>query len=81
MTVSAFRLRERPVGNGASTFIVAEIGANHNGDAALAAEMIRVAAGIGVDAIKLQTYTADCLLADKERVITWSRTCVRWRKR
>ena len=71
MTVSAFRLRERPVGNGASTFIVAEIGANHNGDAALAAEMIRVAAGIGVDAIKLQTYTADCLLADKERVITW----------
>jgi sialic acid synthase SpsE len=69
--MTTFHVGERAVGDGASTFLVAEIGANHNGDPALAAEMIRVAAGIGVDAVKFQTYTADCLLADKDRVITW----------
>jgi N,N'-diacetyllegionaminate synthase len=69
--MSTFHVGERAIGDGASTFLIAEIGANHNGDPALAAEMIRVAADIGVDAIKLQTYTADCLLADKERMITW----------
>src|SRR6266508_420306 len=66
-----FHIGRRLVGDGASTFVVAEIGANHNGDPALASEMIRAAAATGVDAVKLQTYTADCLLADKDRTITW----------
>ncbi len=37
------------------TFIIAEIGVNHNADMALAKEMIRAAAACQVDAIKFQT--------------------------
>ncbi len=37
-------------------FIIAEIGNNHEGDAGLAREMIDLAAGTGVDAVKFQTF-------------------------
>jgi len=67
----AFRIDQREVGEGARAFIVAEIGANHNGDPALASQLMRAAASAGVDAVKFQTYSADCLLADRDRVIAW----------
>jgi len=38
------------------TFIVAEIGVNHEGDEAVAADLIRKAAKAGADAVKFQTY-------------------------
>lgn len=41
------------------TFIVAEIGVNHEGDIARAEEMIRLAAGCGVDAVKMATFRID----------------------
>lgn len=37
-------------------WIVAEIGVNHEGDEAVAAELIRKAAVVGADAVKFQTY-------------------------
>tara|TARA_B100001123_G_scaffold372361_1_gene436206 strand:- start:222 stop:1235 length:1014 start_codon:yes stop_codon:yes gene_type:complete len=37
--------------------IVAEIGVNHEGDVEAASRMVRLAAGAGADAVKLQTYT------------------------
>ncbi len=40
------------------TFIVAEIGVNHEGDEAVAADLIRKAAAAGADAVKFQTYEA-----------------------
>ncbi len=39
--------------------IIAELGVNHNGDPALAADMLAAAAAAGADIIKLQTYRAD----------------------
>ncbi|MBN2232662.1 MAG: N-acetylneuraminate synthase family protein [Deltaproteobacteria bacterium] len=42
-----------------STFVVAEIGVNHEGDVRLAEKMIRQAAAAGADAVKFQTYTAE----------------------
>ncbi len=45
-----------------STFIIAEAGVNHNGDAAMALEMVDVAARCGADAIKFQTFSADLLV-------------------
>jgi N,N'-diacetyllegionaminate synthase len=41
------------------TWIVAEIGVNHEGNAGVAAELIRKAAGCGVDAVKFQTFRAE----------------------
>lgn len=43
------------------TFIIAELSANHNHNLDVAVESIRAAAAIGVDAVKIQTYTADTL--------------------
>jgi N,N'-diacetyllegionaminate synthase len=40
-------------------FVVAEIGNNHEGDFALAQEMVRRAAEAGVDAVKFQTFVPD----------------------
>lgn len=43
------------------TFIIAELSANHNHNLQTAIDSIRAAAEIGVDAVKIQTYTADTL--------------------
>lgn len=69
----AFAIGERTVGGGAPCFVVAEIGANHDGDPQRCLELVRMAAAAGADAIKLQTYTAAELLADGGRVIRWGR--------
>lgn len=47
-----------------STFIVAEISANHNGNFDNAVKLIKEAAKSGADAVKLQTYTADTITID-----------------
>lgn len=46
--------RERP-------FLIAELSGNHNRSKALALDLVRAAAQAGASAIKLQTYTPDCL--------------------
>jgi N-acetylneuraminate synthase/N,N'-diacetyllegionaminate synthase len=48
------------------TFIIAEIGANHNRSLALAKEMIDVAAEAGADAAKFQIYSAPTLYSAKD---------------
>lgn len=54
------------------TFIVAEIGANHNNDFELIKKTIKVAAECGVDAVKFQTYTSEELLADVDRIVQYT---------
>lgn len=44
-------------------FIIAEAGVNHNGDPALAADLVRVAAESGADSVKFQTFDPDALVA------------------
>lgn len=43
--------------------IIAEIGVNHNGDVALAKDMVKQAKACGADMVKFQTYSADRLAA------------------
>jgi N-acetylneuraminate synthase len=47
-------------------YIIAEIGANHNGDMLLAKQMIKSAKECGVDAVKFQSWTPSSLIANAE---------------
>ena len=49
----------RMVGDGEPTFVIAEVGINHNGDMKLAEQLLREAKAAGADAAKLQTYTTE----------------------
>ena len=56
----------RLVGDGQPTYVVAEIGINHNGDLEAARRLIDAAAHAGVDAVKLQKRTPElCVPADQ----------------
>ncbi len=55
----------RFIGPGYPMFIVAEMGQNHNGDLQLAKRIVKAAKEAGVDAVKLQTLTAEKLVSKK----------------
>ena len=51
------------IGNDQKTFIIAEIGLNHNGDIGVAKKLIDKAIDAGVDAVKLQSYKSKLRVA------------------
>ena len=53
------------------TFIIAEIGINHNGDLDLAKKMVDEAKRCGVDAVKFQTFKAEEFITDKNLTYTY----------
>jgi N-acetylneuraminate synthase len=60
------RIGDRMVGDGQPTYIVAEIGINHNGDIELAKRMIDAAVHSGVNAVKFQKRTPElCVPLDQ----------------
>jgi sialic acid synthase SpsE len=62
---SGFEIGGRPVGEGEPAYVIAEAGANHNRDPAIARELIDVAAEAGADAVKFQTYSGESLYSTK----------------
>ncbi|HEY7877980.1 MAG TPA: N-acetylneuraminate synthase family protein [Gemmatimonadaceae bacterium] len=56
----------RPIGAGHSSYIIAEIGANHNGDMALCRRLIDAAADCGADAVKFQSWSKRSLVSQAE---------------
>jgi N-acetylneuraminate synthase len=52
-------LGNRPVGEGFSVYVIAEIGINHNGSVAIAKKLIDAAALAGCDAVKFQKRTPE----------------------
>jgi sialic acid synthase SpsE len=46
-------------------YVIAEAGVNHNGDVALARQLIAVAAEAGADAVKFQTYSGERIYSRK----------------
>ena len=49
------------------TFIIAEIGLNHNGSLESAERMIKAAAKCGVDAVKFQNYKTEDFIIDRNK--------------
>jgi len=68
---SVVRLGHRAVGPDQSVLVVAEATINHNGDLAMAKEMVRVAARVGADAVKFQAYHTEEFLSSKELTYTY----------
>jgi N-acetylneuraminate synthase len=60
------RIGGREVGPGRETFVVAEIGINHNGDVGLAKELVEAAANAGANAVKLQKRSVDVVYSQEE---------------
>ncbi len=61
------KIGSRLVGDGHPTYIVAEIGINHNGDLEIARRLIDAAVHAGVDAVKLQKRTPElCVPPDQQ---------------
>ena len=59
----------RLVGEGQPTYVVAEIGINHNGDLGIAKKLIDAAASAGCDAVKFQKRTPELCVPPEQREI------------
>jgi len=60
------KLGNREVRDFGIPYVVAEIGANHNGDMDLARKLIDSAKECGCDAVKFQSWTPESLIAEEE---------------
>ena len=56
-----FKIGDKKIGNDNSTFIIAELSANHLNDFDLTVDTIKAMKNSGADAVKFQTYTPDTI--------------------
>jgi N,N'-diacetyllegionaminate synthase len=64
--VDKLRIGERMIGRGERPWVVAEVGANHNGDMALCRRLVDAARDAGADAVKFQSWSRDSLVSNAE---------------
>jgi len=61
------QIGDRTVGDGHPTYIIAEIGINHNGSVQVAKDLIKSASDAGVDAVKFQKRTPEICVPDHQK--------------
>lgn len=64
--MKAVKIGNKWVGSGHPTYVVGEIGINHNGDVDVARRLIDAAADAGCDAVKFQKRTVDVVYTPEE---------------
>jgi N,N'-diacetyllegionaminate synthase len=64
--VEKLTIAGRAIGPGEPPYIIAEIGANHNGDMALCRRLIDAAKSAGADAVKFQSWSKRSLISTAE---------------
>lgn len=62
-----FVINNREISLSNPTYIIAELSCNHNQDIKTAYKLIDAAHKTGADAVKLQTYTPDCMTIDSDQ--------------
>ncbi len=67
MKKNTIKIANHSIGDGYSPFIIAEMSGNHNQSLERALEIVEAAANAGVQALKIQTYTADTMTLDLDR--------------
>jgi len=67
--VFEIQIRDRVIGNDFPTFVIAEIGINHNGDLDIAKQLIDVAVAAGCDAVKFQKRTPELCVPEGQQSI------------
>jgi len=65
MKLKPIKIGEKLVGEGHSTYIIAEIGSNFDGSLSKAKKLIKLAKECGADAVKFQSFKTDLLLSKK----------------
>ncbi len=63
----AVKIGEQWVGEGHPTYVVAEVGINHNGDLEIAKRLMEAAKHAGVDAVKFQKRTPELCVPPEQR--------------
>jgi sialic acid synthase SpsE len=63
--VPRFKVGNRAVGDGAPTYFIADIAANHDGNLERALELIHLSARAGADAVKFQHFKAEKIVSDR----------------
>lgn len=66
MFSSSIKISNREIGPIVEPYVIAELSGNHKGSLKVALTMIEAAAATGVDAIKIQTYSADTITLDHD---------------
>ena len=61
---STIKIGDRTIGARQSTYVIAEMSANHNHEFDNAVKIVHAAKEAGADAVKLQTYTSDTMTVD-----------------
>jgi N,N'-diacetyllegionaminate synthase len=73
---NGIKIDSREIGAGQPVFVIAEIGVNHDGSLRLAKELVELAAACGVDAVKLQIFTAANLMHASSQFAEYQQTRV-----